>query len=340
MRLMTLFLLLACALAEDPPSLRDLLGNYESDMAERGGSDTIPVEQAMIRARDAGEYAMLAEFAGHPRFGAEILWALGEARKEESKALAAFRTLPLPARLEAAFHVGNYASEAARKALLELRDDPALEASMRPIVESALLRAGETKAREAVRAALAGKDAEKAAEALLRLGDARASEFLGEALRRATDATKLANPPASRFEERTRTDGPDGSYTESTTFPSLPTLGEVALEAASRMVASTTPPRIGWWYDVERGRRFPSGEEGAKRLRQWVEADRKAGKAKAVGAQEAVSALFRRLRADAPEGPMEVSVLSVEFDKAWTIRYRLSGEEASATVDAAGAVAG
>lgn len=337
MRQLGLVLLAALpASAEGEPSLKELLEGYGREMSGQGFSNTIPVEQAILRARDAGDFASLAEFAGDERFGSEILWALGEARKEEGKALEAFGKLPLSARADAALSVAAYRSDAARTALANVLAAPDLDEACRGRIEAALLRAGEPKPLAAAKAALQAKDAERVADALLLLGDARASEFLEEALRRASDGTKLKGERRSQFPEVTTSTAEDGTTTQTTTQPLLATVGEAALEAASRMVASTTPEQMAWWCDVERGPRFARGDEGAKLLRQWIAEDRKARKAKAVGAEEALLAVTRALRQQAPEDPIEMRLVSVAFDKAWTIRYRLGDAEDSAMVDAAG----
>jgi len=338
MRSFVLVLFTLAAAAQDAPSLRDLLGRYGTEMSGGGFSNTIPVEQAIVRARNMGDFKTLAEFAGHKRFGPEILWALGEARQEEAKALAAFSELPAPVRAQAALSIGAYRSDAARKALATLLADPELNDWARRRVRSALLRAEEPQALAAAKAALGGKDVEKVADALLLPGDARATGFLEDALRRASDKTKLAQERESIFEQVTTTRSPDGMVTETKSYPALVTLGDVALEAASRMVASTTPEQMAWWLDVERGPRFGPGAEGSRLLRQWIEEDRKARKARAIGAEEALRALMRSLRERTPEDPIEMRLLSVAFDKSWTFRYRAAGDEATATVDAAGRV--
>jgi len=338
-KLLPILLVLIVARAGDAPTLKDLLESYGSDMEGRGSSNTIPVEQAILRARDEGDYGMLAEFASHPRFGPEILWALGEDRKEEAKALAAFAGLPASARAAAALSIGAYRSDGARKALAQLLADPGLEAPARARVQAALLRAGDPKMLAAAKAALGGKDAEKAADALLLLGDARAAEFLEEALRLASDGTKVGGDRRSRFPEVVTTTNEDGWVTQTSSEPRLETLGDVALEAASRMVAPTTPEQMAWWCEVEHGPRFPRSDAGRKLLRQWVGEDRKARKEKAVGAETALLAIARKIRQEMPEEPVEMTVLSVAFDKAWTIRYRLGEAEAAATVRPSGEVA-
>src|SRR6185295_5480170 len=149
---------------------------------------------------------------------------------------------------------------------------------------------------------LASKDVAELAKALVTAGNGRAIEFVGDAARLADDARPLAAAVASMWPETRTTKSADGNSTTSETVPvNLTTVGELAVEAANRMGASTLPDSVLWWYEIEKGPRFGRGAESVKRVRQFAAAEAQAVKAKAVGGFGAVAALKSALRPSAPD---------------------------------------
>jgi hypothetical protein len=313
---------------EDPGArLREMLAGNEPL------GNTIPLEQEILALRDAGEAGALLEFAGHERFGFLVLWALTEIARPETEAavLKAFAALPIAERAGAAVWLAAFRSDGVRAALRALRAEKELPEGSRGAVDAALLRAGDEKADGAVRAALDGTDADAIARALLLAGDARRADLLPEAAKRATDARKLAAPVASVFPVRVRTEIP-GGWSETTTYPELATLGEVAVEAASRMAKPLTPEMIAWWYEPEKGARFPNDEAGRRLLAAWVEAEAKAAAAMGPGSGAAVAKLFAGLRGKHPDF-LDVRITGISFDGAFRFTCLVNGDEVATRIE-------
>ncbi len=315
---------------EEKPGARlaELLGSQEPL------GNTIPVEQEILRLREAKEADALLPFIDEERFGFLVFWAVTDIARPDTEEAArkAFSALPLPERVDRARWLASYRSEGVRQALRALREDPSLPAESRRAVDVALLRADDATAVAGLKAALGGKDAEPLAAALLLAGDARRADFLADAAKHAGDERALSAPVESEGEIRTRTDNPGGGWTETSTHPALRTLGDVAVEAASRMVKPMTPEMMAWWYEPEKGLRFVPGAEGRALLAAWVAADAKAAAAGGPRAEAAYRRALARLREANPEF-LEVRLTAVTFDGAFRFTGLVNGETAELTAD-------
>jgi hypothetical protein len=298
-------------------------------------NSTIPVEKEILRLRAEGKAAALTEFLGHENHGASCFWVLAESGKpeHEAKLLAAYRKMPLADRVWCSLWLANLGTEGTRATLRELARDESLPVGDRERVRSALLRAGDADLAKKIRTALAGGDPEAVARSLLVAGDARFVALLPMTLELAADRRKVSKELRSRFPVREKTVLENGWVRETTTYPVLRRIGEVALEAASRMVSPTTPEQIAWWYEVEKGPRFPTDEEGAALLKTYVEADRMAARARAVRAGDAISIALERLRTTM-ETELEVRISSVKFERVWEIVCRANGRRKTIRVSA------
>lgn len=322
-------------------SLRALLDAW--DRRKPGEfADTIPVERAVLDAADAGRADDLLAAAAHERFGTLAFGVLceGSAPVPVEKALARFRALPVERRVESARALAALGTEPVRSALRELAadEDVAGEPPAAAAVHAALLRAGDPAVLAATRAALGSKEPATAARALLLCGDARAArEFLAEAARLADDRRALDPPLESQWPERVTESAPDGMVRTTERPRALRTVGEAALEAASRMCATTLPDWVAWWREPERGPRFPQDAQGAKLVRAFVAADAAAGRAKALGACRAVGALVRALRGDGE--PHVFRLTGIAFDGSFGVEFEWDGAARRATVSSEGSVA-
>ena len=323
------------AAGEDPGArLRALLEEYD----RAGAGNTTPLEMAILELRDAGAVDALAGFLGHPEFGATILWAMVATGKPgvEARVLPAFLAFDAPTKTQAAIALGGLRTEEVRRALREAvaaaRTDAAA-AHLVPLFEAALLRARDEATTKAHRADLGSKDADRVAAALLRAAEARETAFLADAARFAGDERPVANPVVSDWSVESVETNPDGGVTHRFDRPHRATLGAVALEAANRMVKSTTPDFIAWWYDLEKGPRFGFDAEAKGRIEAWVAAETSARKAKAPPSSEAVAALVRHLR-QAGRGESTLAVTGASFEKGrWLLSYALDGAPATATYE-------
>lgn len=319
--------------------LKELLKQYDA----AGGGNTIPIEQALIRLRDARAAAELAGFLGHRRFGFAAAWALSETgdASPAKAVLEAFQARDARGKLEMGLHLGAFRTEEVRAALRAWHE--AADAGTKELARAALLRAGDPAVEKETLDALADRDPAACAKALLRVGDSRREDLLDRVAALAKDERAVPGDLKSRFGVRTRTQTPDGWTRETTDYPVLKTVGAVAIEAASRAVSPTTPEITAWWYEVEAGPRFAATPEGIAFLGAYAEASKAAAKAKGRTAREAVAAVTRWLKAS--DGDARARITGVAFRDGWVVRYRPvtdpggePGAEASATVDAEGHV--
>jgi hypothetical protein len=311
---------------EPDEALAELLDAYD----RRGGGNTIPIEREILRLKAAGDCERLARYIGHHRFGGTVLWALAgpESAAQEATALRAFRSWPPDRRARAAIWLARWRTEAVRSALRQLLASKSVEGTLLRHVEAALLRAGDEAVRKKVDAALKSDRGrpDDLAQALLLAGDARALGYLDRAAHFVTSQRRLERPVRSAFQVEKRTKLPNGGQRIETSSPELGSLGEVALEAANRMVRPTTPEYIAWWYEMEKGPRF----EDAAQLQAYVAAG-------AEGATAAVNALLAHLR-QTREADTRVAIGTVSREGGWKISCTINKEEVVATVDARGNV--
>jgi hypothetical protein len=326
--------------ADPIDGLRAELDRYDR-RDEGAGIDTIPIERAVLRAARESDPAAVVEFAAHPRFGGLVVATLSERRPSGTGAerlVKAFLALEGEARADSALSIAALASDAARAALRATAtlEDFQADGPRKDVVRAALVRAGDAASVAEVRSGLASKEPDEVVKALLLVGDARAVDFLVDVARLTDDPRKPASPPESRWPDTKATKSADGNTetSESVAVP-LATVGDAAVEAASRMFRSTLPEMTAWWYELEKGPRFPRGPDARRRIRQFVAEDAKAAKAKAPRASAAVAAVWAALRPKSEEGA-EARLVSVAFDKQWSVAYTLDGKPGSATVDASG----
>jgi hypothetical protein len=289
----------------------------------------------LAKALDAWDHRKVNDFSNTIPFEKAVLRAAAEAKIAE-----AFATLEPERQVEVALSVAALATDAVRAELKKLAANDAVASAGAPhdVIRAALVRAGDPGAVAELKKGHASKDSGEVAKALLTAGDARAVEFVGDAATLAADSRVLATSAVSRWSETRTTKSADGLSTTSETVPvNLKTVGEVALEAACRMGASTLPDSVTWWYEIEKEPRFGRGADAVKRLRQFAAADAKAAKAKAIGGFAAVAAVQAALRPGAPE-MAEWKLTAVAFDRGWTIEYRMGEAAGAATVDATGRV--
>ncbi len=333
------------ARADDPDaaataaSLQQLLAAY--DRAD--GGNTIPIEQAIIRLRDLRATPALVAILGHARFGFLAAWALSEIgdTAADTAVVAAFKARSdTNARVAFALSVGAFTSADARTALrAEIKRTTGPE---QDAYRAALLRSRDATCEAEALAALKGKDTAKCAATLLLVGDSRREDLLPRIAALAKDGRVVASNQASSFGVVTVTKTPTGS-SSSTAYPSLKTIGDFAVEAASRCVSPTTPAMVAWWYETEIAPRYPIGPEGTALLAATAVALERAAKAKARPMREAVGAVTQSVRAANADAKVQITGLA--FSDRWEIRYRIGGgfgeapgPELTATVDGEGHV--
>ncbi|MCE9637292.1 MAG: hypothetical protein K8T90_16425 [Planctomycetes bacterium] len=311
--------------------------------AQGGFTNTIPFEKAVLRGAAEGAPEAVVAHVTHERYGALLFAALCERRPQgeaAAKLVEAFAAMEPEARVGSAISIAALGTDAARAALRELAAVDAFLASGPPndAIRAALVRSGDAAAVADVRKGLASKDVGDVAKSLLLAGDARATEFLADAARLADDVRKLPAPIASHWSETKTTKSEDGLTTRSDTIPvNLATLGDIAVEAANRMGASTLPGWVAWWYEIEKGPRFGRGVDGAKLVRQVAAEDTRAAKTKAPGLYRAIAAVQAAVRPTVA-AMSEWKLVSATFDRGWTIAYRIGDAPGTATVDGAGKV--
>lgn len=327
-------LLAGSASADEGATLRKHLAAYD----RAGGGNTIPIEQEILRLRSSGAADVLVEHLGHRRFGPTILWALTEMKRPPpvDKILEAYRGYSAQEQLQAARSLAALATDEARTALRELSSRKEWNEHGLAIVRGALLRARDPATEEWVKRSLESKDADEVAAALLAAGNGRVERMLPAAAKLLDDGRTLEKSVRSRYKISVRKELPNGGVQISSRYPDLKTVGEVALEAANRMVAPTTPEYIAWWYELEKDKRF----DGAEKLRRYIAADRKAAKAKAPSATQAIAVVLAHLREQNPKGA-HVRIVEVRFrNKAWTIIFEIDGTETQRTVGLNGRLSG
>jgi hypothetical protein len=313
-------------------ALKDHLADYDA----AGGGDTIPIEKAVL-GLGASKPEALVPFASHRRFGPLVITVCAEAGPGRLAAdlVKAFDAHEIPARVESALGIAALQTDAARASLRALAAADAVkgEESSAARVRSALVRSGDTPSMDAVRGGLGSKDADQVAKALLTAGDARAAEFLADAAKLADDARKLATPIASSWPETKVTKSADGLSSTTETVPvSLTTVGAVALEAASRMGATTLPEWVAWWAWPEKGARFGQGADGVARLRAFAAADAKAAPSKMPRAFTAVRAVVNLVAQTSGE-VAEFRFESATFGESWTVTGSVNGTKTAFAVD-------
>lgn len=308
----------AAATAEE---LKKLLVAYD----KAKGGDTIPIERAIIRLRNAGAGKELVPFLSHKRFGFVVAWALAEIGDEShaDAVLNAFQARKADGRHEMAFHMGAFRTEGVRGALRTLRDDSATQPVQKELLRIALLRAGDEKTEKEVLDAIGGSDVAACARALLLAGDSRRADLLPKIAGFARDTRPLGVEIQSRFPVEKK-------------YPALQTLADAAVEAASRLVAPTTPELIAWWYEAEELPRFPAGADGAALLQAYLDAAAKAAADGGIGPEVAVDAVVRKARAQGGDG--RVRIVSIAYTEQWEIGFRRSGKTGTGTIDREGNV--
>lgn len=311
----------APAAGDDKPPRRDgsrlqqLIAKYD----QAGGGNTIPIEQEIIDLRDGGHSQVLTTVLRHPRFGPLAVWALGDLEVAGRDALVAEAVTHWPrrAQIENAPIVAGVPGTAVRTWLTGLASETGLSDADRRHLRVALVRLGVPAARKKLRSELRSKDPGVVAEALLVVGDAHASELLSEVITHATSDLRLKASLTSRWKRQVRTESEDGSSSTTRSLPrTLRTLGEVALEAASRLVACTAPGYVAWWHDPETPPRFDPERRGLELLRAYGKASRQGIAAGAVPVNNAIRTAKGRLKSDAEKqrAGIQVRVRAVEFD--------------------------
>lgn len=81
--------------AGDESQLPMLLKAYDQSMKEKGGADTVAIEEELVQLLNNKNAAALTPHLGHPRFGPLVFWALSECEangsaQEAVKALAGY----------------------------------------------------------------------------------------------------------------------------------------------------------------------------------------------------------------------------------------------------------
>lgn len=344
------FLLLAAssAQADDAPAEPEAIATVRAALAEydeaikSGGADTVAAEKAVLSAGSSPAYAGLVEFLPHERFGALVLHVLcaHPTAALEAKVLPGYQTWPAPRRVEGARDLAAFRSDAVRTRLKELAADAEVAANgaLSAAVRAARVRAGDPMPLADLEKALTSKDPTIVSEALLLAGDARATTLLARVSRLLDDKRPLAKAVPSQWPDTKTETTPDGTTTSNTIPVELKTVGEVALEAANRMCATTLPDWVAWWYEPEKGARFGRGAEGIRLLRAVLAEDAKAEKAKAMRALDAIDAVLSSLRGG--EGGPETTwkLVGVAFDKTWTITGTVDGQPSRHTVTPDGKV--
>lgn len=334
--------------ADDAPAEPEAIAAVRAALAEydeaikSGGADTMAVERSVLAAGSSPAFAALVEFLPHERFGPLVLHMLcarGGAALE-AKVLPTYRAWPVPRRVEGARDLAAFRSDAVRAALRELAADADVSANeaLAGPVRAARVRAGDPEAVAALEKALTSKEAATVAEALLLAGGARATALLARVSRLVDDKRPLPKAIPSQWPDTKTETTPDGTTTSSTIPVELGTVGEVAIEAANRICATTLPEWVAWWYEPEKGARFGRGADGVRLLKAVLAEDAKAEKAKARRVLDAIETVLASLRAG--EGGPETSwkLVGVAFDKTWTITGSIDGKPSKHTVSADGKV--
>jgi hypothetical protein len=275
----------------------------------------------------------------HPRFGGTVVWALAAIGDPDvtGKVLTELEGVDPERRIEASFHLAACGTPGVLEWIRALAGREGLEAEQEETLREALLRAGDPAVLEETRAALQDDAPEVVAGALRILGESRNLSLLEEIVRHVDDDTDItALELRSRFARKTTSTDDRGWTTERTEYPALSTLGDVALEAVNRLHAPTTPEYIAWWYEVLPTPWF-TGEDARKRLRAYLEADRRARAAGAVSGARALEALVHALRPELQH--RQVSRLGFEFDEeGWVIHLEVDGASRQRRISPAGEV--
>lgn len=323
---------------EDPHGerLRAMLARYDRHELD----STIPVEREILRLREMGAGRALLPFLSHPRFGTCVLWALSELGVEgaDEAAITMLDRREPAERAHASLWFAGLGTERTRAWLRELAADETLDEAARSRVQAARLRAGSPDARERLRGALRSEEPDARARGLLLAAEAKLDAYLARMAESVPDATPLETPVRSRFPVVEITHQPNGWTTETSTYPMLSTVGEVALEAANRLVAPTTPEEIAWWYEVEKGARFGPTAEGRALLEQQVGAAAAASEAGSMTLRSALRRLYGHLREER-EHLEEVVMRSIAFGpEGFRLGLLVDGDEITARVAASGEV--
>lgn len=327
-------ILLACSsgtYAEDDSKKAEIEKAYEHFTGMLAGrirseGGTIGIEKAIIKLKDLGTGDKLAAHIGHDRRGPDIVWALTELGNEEDFAVIketfeqrqpnqfeknkpdVFERRKLNEKVEISLYIAGYASKSARAWLNELAKDKNLNNYQAARIKAALLRARDKESRKQIEKALKIKGDKPEAtreicDALLLIGDARAKDMLDAVSKLATDERAAPEGMKTMFSVQKRINNDKGGYTFVKECAPLKTVGQVALEAGSRIVRPLMPEMMAWWYLLEKSPRFSRDEAGAKFLKSYVGTVKAAAKKKkAMGAEQAVAALCRKLRAAVPSG--------------------------------------
>ena len=343
-----ILLVAPAARGEDAPAEPEAIAAVRTALAEydeaikSGGADSVAAEKAVLAAGTSPAYLGLAEFLSHERFGPLVLHALCAHGTDAlgAKGLAAYLAWPAARRVEGALEVASARTDAVRAALKALAADDAVakDEALSTLVGAARVRAGDPESLALLDKALASKDPSIVAHGLLLAGDARATTLLARIGRFVDDKRPLPKAVRSKWSD-TKTTTSDGTTTSNTVPVELGTLGEVALEAANRMCATTVPDWVAWWYEPEKGPRFGRGADGARLLKALLAEDAKAEKAKARRALDAVEAVLATLRGGS--GPESTwTLVAVAFDKTWSISGSVDGHPAKYVVAPDGTVTG
>lgn len=336
--LLALLLLPVLAFADEVPDgsdLEDLLAAYD----RRGGGNTIPIEKAILALREAGAVDDLADHLGHHRFGATIAWALATHADEAlaRRIVAAVGRWNEREQGMAAATLARLPDGAGLPILQEMGARESLPGWARPLVSGALLAAGDPDTVGAVKKGLRAKEPEAVATALKAVAHSHDPAWLPALSSLRTDERELPQKVRSHFKVRSTKEGPHGTI-HMAVSPELATVGQLALEAANRVVQPDTPEMIAWWYELEKGPRFGFGEGGARKLRHHVSLDRKAADQGLPTASAAINAVLAAIRREDPEAKSFVLEKLGLGRKAWVVTATVGPEVVTATVDADGTV--
>lgn len=346
----TAYLLLGVVLAVATPAAEAQCSSVKSEdkaaaaaelqtLLDKRMMNTIPREKAVMKLRDLKASRELVRFLDVPRLNAMVIWALSEIGDPRSVApvLKALDRMDVKQRPYLGRFVASFRTPEVRAWLEALSENEALSGSgAERWLLAARLRAGDPAVIKRVGGRLKSKDSTECASALLAMGDSREPAFLERIARFTGDRRSLDAPAKSVFGVEHRKKLANGGWSCSTVYPELKTVAEVALEAASRVVQPMTPEQIAWWHEMERAPRFPPDEDGAKRLKAFVDAERKAARKGVASSAVALHRLFDHIRAS-KEGEMaqaeKVKILAGKLTSRWEFTIEMLGSRRTATVD-------
>jgi hypothetical protein len=232
-----LLLVLAVATAS-AADLSALIAQYDANAQAGRGTNTMPIERAIIDQARSGSTGPLLPMLAHHRFAAITAYAISTAGPSGTPTAAlvdALRATPAERQVAVAITIAGIGGPEIRAWLEGLAALPqAATPAARDTIAAARIRAGDTALAAATDARLsAATDAFAIAGDLLILGDAGSDRLWPHARRLLDDARPLPTPITS---------GQTG-------VPPARTVGDAVLVAANRCRWSRIPPETAWWLD-------------------------------------------------------------------------------------------